>query len=153
MTGAPLPAQPAVDRAPAAVAPSPPSLATSVLVDVVTRLWRAQRQAQRLAEDAGASAGPASRAVARELDAALSALDGAGLVVQDHDGADFDAGLALIAVAFQPTAGLARERVLETLRPSVYLGETHLQRGEVVVGIPIPADGAEPETIAEQETR
>ena len=100
----------------------------ALLVDVATRIWRARRHAGRLAEP--------SRPLSRELDAALAALTAGGLVVQEHDGCRFEPGLALIAVVHQPVAGLDHELVLDTLRPSVYLGGRQVQRGEVVVGVP-----------------
>jgi hypothetical protein len=119
---------------------------TKALAEVTTRLWRARRHAQRLADDTDpALQGAGVRPLLRELDAALAGLTDAGVVVQDHDGDLFDPGLALLAVAFQPTPGLTREQVLETLRPSIYLGELHLQRGEVVVGVPRPHEQIEPD--------
>jgi hypothetical protein len=82
--------------------------------------------------------GEPSRLLAHEVNGALDAFNRAGLVVQDHEGLGFDPGLALVAVAYEPTPGAVRERVLETLRPSVYLHGRHIQRGEVVVAVPDP---------------
>jgi hypothetical protein len=107
-----------------------PALDDATLTDIATRLWRGLRHAERL--------DPPSRPLARELTAALDALERAGVVVQDHDASYFDPGLALIAVAYEPTPGIDREQVLETLRPSVYLHGHHVQRGEVVVAVPVP---------------
>jgi hypothetical protein len=125
-----------------------------IVIEVATRIWRSRRHAQNLAVP--------SRLLVRELDVALARLEEVGLVVQGHDGDRFDPGQALIAVAYQPTAGLTHETVMETLQPSVYLGRDQVQRGEVVVGVPEPANAqpdaepadaepAEPET-AEPET-
>ena len=60
----------------------------------------------------------------------------AGYEIQDHTGKRFEIGLDLSVVAYQPTAGIDRETVIETLRPSVYLRGVQIQRGEVVVGKP-----------------
>jgi len=123
-----------------------PGFTGGVLVDVATRLWRARRHATRAVESTDADrAAPLARSVLREVDAALAALDRAGVVVQDHDGAAFDPGLTLVAVSFQPVDGLPHEVVLETLRPSIYLGSRHVQRGEVVVGVPKPPEPDRPE--------
>lgn len=114
-----------------------PGFTGGVLAEVATRLWRARRHAIRTAEStASEQSAPLARSVLREVDAALATLDRAGVTVQDHDGAAFDPGLTLVAVSFQPVDGLAHEQVLETLRPSIYLGGRHVQRGEVVVGVP-----------------
>jgi len=124
----------------------PNGFTAKALAEVSTRLWRARRHARRLADDGEPdSRSPAAlRPLLRELDAALAGLAEAGVDVQTHDGDLFDPGLALLAVAFQPIPGLTREQVLETLRPSIYLGDVHLQRGEVVVAVPEPAGTTPP---------
>jgi len=40
-------------------------------------------------------------------------------------------------IATQPTAGLARERVTETLKPTIYWNGTIIQTGEVVIATPV----------------
>ena len=83
----------------------------ATLADIATCLWRLR-------------AGPADPD--RHLDAAFDALAGAGIEVRDHDGDPYDAGQPLTAVRFEPDAGADRDRVVETLRPTVYRG------GEVI---------------------
>jgi hypothetical protein len=66
-----------------------------------------------------------------------------GLTVQDHDGIPFNSGSSLHVLAFQPVAGLTAERVIETVKPSVYYHGHLIQRGEVIVGAPdSPVSGA-----------
>jgi hypothetical protein len=72
----------------------------------------------------------------RHIEAMWDLLHQAEIEVQDHDGNRFEAGLELTVIAFQPTAGLNRETVIETIRPSIYHKGQLLQRGEVVVGKP-----------------
>jgi hypothetical protein len=107
----------------------PNSFTAKALAEVATRLWRARRHAQRLAGDTDpALQGTGVRPLLRELDAALAGLTDAGVVVQDHDGDLFDAGLTLLAVAFQPTPGLTCEQALG--RCALDLSRLlHLQRG------------------------
>jgi len=76
------------------------------------------------------------KAVARHLNSAWDALHQRGLKVQDHTGCKFDTGQSLTVLAFQPTAGIAWEVVLETVKPTLYLEGTVIQMGEVIVGIP-----------------
>lgn len=107
------------------------------MADVATSIWRLRG---KLAE----SPVEPPRAVVRHLESAWDALAEAGVQIQDHLNTPFDSGLALTVVAFQPTPGLSREQVVETVRPSVYLHDRVVQRGEVIVGTPAPSDQPTP---------
>jgi hypothetical protein len=39
----------------------------------------------------------------------------------------------LTVITTQPTAGIAKERVIETIKPTIYWNETIIQTGEVVI--------------------
>jgi hypothetical protein len=57
--------------------------------------------------------------------------------------------VGLRIAAFEPSPGLTRNRVIETLKPSVYHLDRMLQMGEVIVGTPpadVPSPPAPPET-------
>ncbi|MEU6035495.1 hypothetical protein ABZ801_08785 [Actinomadura sp. NPDC047616] len=119
------------------VSETAPGLPGRAAADVATSIWRLRG---KLAE----SPVEPPRAVVRHLESAWDALAEAGVQVQDHLNAPFDSGLALTVVAFQPTPGLSREQVVETVRPSVYLHDRVVQRGEVIVGTPVPSDQPTP---------
>ena len=54
------------------------------------------------------------------------------------DGGIYDAGMVVKALTFEPTPGLSREMIKETLRPTViYKKRQVLQQGEVIVGTPM----------------
>ncbi|WIX81927.1 hypothetical protein QRX50_14765 [Amycolatopsis carbonis] len=110
--------------------PDGPRLSESDVAVAATALWRARKKLtgaqDRVAKQAG-----------RYLSASQEALDAAGVLIQDHDGTDFDSGLALEAVLFQDEPGLTSERVAETVRPSVYLAGRRIQMGQVIVGCPV----------------
>ncbi|WP_019633116.1 hypothetical protein [Actinomadura atramentaria] len=129
----------AVDPPPAAEPAQ--GLPASSAADLATSLWRLRT---RVAADPDAP-----RAVVRHADTAWDALADAGVEVKDHLGDPFDPGLSLTVVAFQPTPGLAREQVIETIRPSVYLHGETLQTAEVIVGTP---DESEEQEAAAEET-
>lgn len=103
------------------------------LADAGSSFWRLSNRLRR--NDTG-EATSETRSALRHLEATWSALREAGVQVLDHTGEPFHHGLALTAIAFQPTPGLAREEVIETIRPTIYFGPTLLQMGEVVVGTP-----------------
>jgi hypothetical protein len=109
----------------------------ALLAEVGTGLWRLR---QRMVDGGGQPLEPFRR-VYRHLESTWDALAQAGVLIQDHTGDAFDAGQSLKVIAFQPTAGLERETVIETIRPSVYRQRRPLQMGEVIVGTPGPRSG------------
>lgn len=79
----------------------------------------------------------------RHFDSLWDLVGQIGLEIQDHTGTAYHAGLSLSVVAFQPTEGITEERVLETIRPSIYFEKRLLQMGEVIVGSPVSPSGNE----------
>jgi hypothetical protein len=147
------PAAPAVPRPPTprrAAAEEAGTPSDALLVDLATSLWRLGKKLAESAESAGSagssseSNGPgpgrasaaARRKETRHLTAALDALAAAGVRAQDHDGTDFDLGLALEVLAYQPLPHATRETVHETLRPSVFRDGRRIQMGQVIVARP-----------------
>jgi hypothetical protein len=64
-----------------------------------------------------------------------------GIEIPDHTGSPYQAGMTVGVVAFQPTEGVTHERIIETIRPTIYYKKQILQVGEVVVASPLaPAE-------------
>ena len=59
-----------------------------------------------------------------------------GLEIKGHTGDFFDYGLPLKVVTTQPTAGITKERVIETIKPTIYWRNKIIQMGEVVIATP-----------------
>lgn len=118
-----------------ALAPGADSLGIAVpqLADLVTGLWRLREK--MLDGETGKPLDEMRRAF-RHLEACWDILAQAGVQVQDHSRSQYDPGISLKVVAFQPTPGLDCETVIETLKPTVYLNGQRIQLGEVVVGTP-----------------
>ena len=114
--------------------PHPPD---SALADLATQLWRLGKKLTDPAEQPGGGA-PSRRPpkAARHLRAAQDALAKAGVEIHDHDGMEYDIGLALDVLAYQPTSHATRETVHETVRPSVYRDGRCIQTGQVIVAQP-----------------
>jgi hypothetical protein len=109
------------------------------LVDVGTGLWRL---GQKMVEPGTDRPLETMRKAFRHWQSTWDALAEAGVEIQDHTGKPFDSGQELIPVLFQPTPGLERERILETVKPSIYYKGKRIQVGEVIVGKPgQPAGG------------
>ncbi|MCM2256029.1 MAG: hypothetical protein NDJ94_10195 [Vicinamibacteria bacterium] len=120
----------------AALPAAPPAERFAFLAEAATGLWRLR---QKMLEPGSDRPLENMRRPYRHLQSTWDVLAQAGLQVIDHTGAPFDEGLALRVLAFQPTPGLARETVIETVKPTLYFRDAPLQMGEVIVGTPAAA--------------
>ncbi|WP_328604248.1 hypothetical protein OG943_29845 [Amycolatopsis sp. NBC_00345] len=111
-------------------------LSESDLATAATALWRARKRLDGADDRAARQAG-------RLLAMSQDALEAAGVAVQDHDGTLYDSGLALEVLVFQDEPGFTAERVVETVRPSVYLADHRIQMGQVIVGCPVAPGNTE----------
>ncbi|WP_187438093.1 hypothetical protein [Actinomadura decatromicini] len=114
------------------------------LADVATCVWRLRARVARMDDP--------PRAVVHHVETAWDALADGGVEIKDHAGEPFDPGLAMSVAAYQPTPGLVREQIIETIRPGVYLGSRSIQLAEVIVGTP-GNPGAPAEATRETRTR
>ena len=104
----------------------------ALLADLATGLWRLR---QRFLDEAGQPQGALRRPL-RDVDMLLSRLREEEIEIQDHTGQAYDPSLSLRVAAFQPMAGVERDRIVETLKPTVYHRQQRIQVGEVIVAIP-----------------
>lgn len=104
-----------------------------VLVRLSVGLWRLRTQ---LVDAGTGQPFEGTRRAYRHLQSLWSTLEEAGVEIRDHTGEPFDAGMSLSVVAYEPTPGIVREVVKETIKPTVYLRDRRVQRGEVIVSTP-----------------
>jgi hypothetical protein len=103
------------------------------LADVGTGLWRLR---QKMLQPGTERPLEEMRRAYRHLESTWDALAQAGVEIQEHTGAPYDPGMSLKVIAFQPTPGINREKILETIKPTIYLKNQPIQMGEVIVGTP-----------------
>jgi hypothetical protein len=103
------------------------------LADVGTGLWRLRQKMTQPGTDKPLEE---MRRAYRHFESVWDALERDGVKIYDHTGEDFDAGRSIKVLAYQPTAGLSRERVTETIKPTIYVNDERVQMGEVIVGTP-----------------
>lgn len=108
-----------------------------VLSTLATELWRARARLDKVPPDGRAPL----RVVETALDKMAAALESLGVRVDDPTGRSWDERDPVKVLLFEPTPGLARPRIAEVVKPTLYLGESLLCPGEVVVAVP----EAEPE--------
>lgn len=110
----------------------------TMLAEVATNAWKAQ---MRLAASPIGESQQEHRRLLRNVEAILLSLQEFGIEVKDHTGQSYDYGQAVKVVAAQPTNGIEREVVTETIRPSVFWKSFMIQRGEVVIATPTVEEG------------
>lgn len=117
--------------------PSPrgaqPQSQPQLLADLGTGLWRLR---QKMLKPGTTQPLEEMRKPYRHFESVWDALSQAGIAIHDYTDRPFDQGLSLKVIAYQPTPGLNRERIIETVKPSIYLQDTMIQMGEVIVGTP-----------------
>lgn len=102
-------------------------------IDIASAAWKLR---QKVIDPITREPKEEMRSLLRYVDAIWDSLSQVGLEIQDHTNQPFDSGQSLEVLAFQPTPGILRETVLETVKPTIYLKELRLQMGQVIVATP-----------------
>jgi hypothetical protein len=113
--------------------PSEDKALQKLLRDIATGLWRIR---QKMVKPGTTEPLADMQKAYRHLQSTWDVLTEAGVEIQDHTGSLYNPGLSLNVIAHQPTHGITREKIIETIKPSVYLNSVVIQLGEVIVGIP-----------------
>jgi len=116
-----------------AQASSPIRIELASFVDLGCSAWKLR---QKMFDQTTGEPKDDVRHLARHVEVIWERLSELGLQVQDHTGNPFDSGQSLEVLAFQPTRGLSREIVIETVRPTVYFAGKRILMGQVIVGTP-----------------
>lgn len=123
----------------ASKAEAPPSITgieeqwLKTAANIATNAWRAK--VKMVDADTNEPTEPMKR-VYRHVEAIFEALKQMGVEHIDPIGRHYDSGMALKVVTFEPTPGLSKEEIKETIKPSVTWQGRLIQMGEVIVGTP-----------------
>ena len=104
-----------------------------LLADVGTGLWRLKQKMVKPGTDQPLDE---MKRAFRHLESVWDALSQAGTEIQDHTDNAFDPGMSIKVIAYQPSPGLTREKIIETIKPTIYYNGRLIQMGEVIVGRP-----------------
>jgi hypothetical protein len=104
-----------------------------LFADVGTGLWRLRN---KMLQPGTTRPIEEMRRAFTHLQSVWDALDGQGITISDHTGQAFEPGRSLQVLAFQPTPGLTRDIIVETIKPTIYFKDDLVQTGEVIVGTP-----------------
>jgi hypothetical protein len=137
MIDASFPAAGEIAREPAPVVERVPDSFVKAVIAIATNAWRIRA---KVADSTGESKEEISKddvkKVNRYLETVFHTLSGIGMEIKDRTGEAFDYGLPEKVVTAQPQPGINKERILETLRPTIYWGNQIVQQGEVVIATP-----------------
>ncbi|MEI9898153.1 MAG: hypothetical protein WDN28_30930 [Chthoniobacter sp.] len=103
------------------------------MADIATNIWKART---KMLDGASGEVRDEMKRVYRHIEGVLETLHEMGLEVKDHTGDAFDYGLPLKVITTQPTQGITRESVVETIKPTIYWQQQIIQMGEVVIATP-----------------
>ena len=108
----------------------------SALSDIAVCLWDIER---KLRPEEGRQLDRKERLVYRRATKALDALARARVTIEDPTGKRYMQGSEgfMKPIELQPTAGISREIVTETVVPIVYRSDRLIRRGEVFVAVPL----------------
>ncbi len=105
-----------------------------MIAGVGTGLWRLKK---RMVKEGTDQPQEGMRKAYRHVESVWDVLLQAGVEIQDHTGIVFDPGFSIKIIAYQPMQGITKERVVETIKPSIYFKGRQIQMGEVIVGTPL----------------
>lgn len=115
----------------------------SKTASIATSLWRMRKRVEDpVARETKESLNKDEvRKLCRDIESISIALEEMGFSVRDRTGEQFDYGLPEKVIDAKPQTGITKERVAETLRPSVYWStaywkDTLVQKGEVIIHTP-----------------
>jgi hypothetical protein len=73
----------------------------------------------------------------RYVEAIYDTFAAMGIEIKDRTGEAFDYGLIEKVITALPQQGLKKERIIETVRPTIKWNNTTVQEGEVIIATPI----------------
>ena len=103
------------------------------LSNIATNVWKARSRMV----DAQGEPREETKRIYRHIESILDSLALLRVEIRDHTGETFNYGMPLTVITTQPTKGINRERVIETIKPTVYWNRQLIQAGEVVVATPV----------------
>lgn len=114
---------------------APCSLDERSLANLCTGVWRVRR---RMIDSATGLPRDDMRMPFRHLESVWDTLLAAGVEIRDHTDEPVPeyGSVALEILAYQPTSGLSRDKVIDTIKPSIYMDGRLMQMGQVIVGTP-----------------
>lgn len=115
-----------------------------VLADLATNLWRAkQRLVTSIKKGTGATE---SNKILRPIDSAMENLENIGVNIEDYTGKPYVQGMALNIVSSLPNSAAISDRIVETLKPTIFFRQQFIQAGDVIIEGPPSSQTSYPQS-------
>jgi len=111
-----------------------PAAYVKALVSIANNTWRVKTRIMNATVGEGHDE---MKRVGRHVDAICRSLAEVGIEIRDHTNDAYDEGQPMKVIASKPTQGLDKQRVRETLLPSLFWNNHLIQNGEVEVATPL----------------
>jgi molecular chaperone GrpE (heat shock protein) len=111
----------------------PLTISSRQVADIATNAWKAR---SKMLDPVSREVRDEMKRAYRHVEAILASLAAIGIDIKDHTGEAFDYGQPLKVVTTQPSAEVAKDTVVETIRPTISWQNQIIQMGEVVIGTP-----------------
>ncbi len=72
----------------------------------------------------------------RHIKRIVECLKEIGIDIENHTDQPFASDMPLEVIAFQPAVGLEHDKVIDTIKPTIYLRGYRIQTGQVIVATP-----------------
>lgn len=105
----------------------------NALSTIATNIWRARN---KIVDSETGEVKDEMKRIYRHVEAVFDALSQIGVDIKDMQGRLYDSGMALKVISFEPTPGLTKEEITETIRPTITYKDQLIQIGEVIIGTP-----------------
>ncbi|VAW65820.1 hypothetical protein MNBD_GAMMA09-3309 [hydrothermal vent metagenome] len=106
---------------------------TGLLADIATGLWRTRKN---IVEEGADTPKDGMEKAFRHVQSVFDVLETAEMQIKDHTGEKWADGRLINVVAFQPMPELTEEIIIETIKPSIFFKDQHIQKAQVIVGTP-----------------
>jgi hypothetical protein len=117
-----------------------PAVYAKAIIAMATNIWRIRsRIVDPLTSESKEEVSKDDvKKIARYVEAIYASITSLGIEIKDRTGESFDYGLPEKVVTANPQEGLTKERIIETMRPTIYWNNQIAQQGEVVIATPLP---------------
>lgn len=104
------------------------------IINITNNAWRAKT---KMLDSESNEPKEEMKRVYRHIEAIIESLKEIGIEIIDQKGAVYDPGMSLNVISSEPMAGITKEEIKETIKPTIRFHNHQIQMGDVIVGVPI----------------
>jgi hypothetical protein len=105
------------------------------IIYLVNSLWRAKKKLLDILNKSGEN--KEAKKVLRNVESAIDSAENMGIKIVDYIGQQYAPGMAVNVISSQPNNAIDKDRVCETLKPTIYFRDSFVQSGDVIIEGPM----------------